>query len=304
MPELPEVETIKRGLSRKIVGKTLRSVEIRLPKIIALGPKTVGNIRKFSTATAHRFKKLIAGRKVTKVSRRAKMLLLSLGDAILLVHLKMTGQLIFQSPGERGKAVKLYNATDAPRLTLPHKHTHVIFNFTDSSKLYYNDLRQFGYLRLVNLQDLPKVRELSEYGPEPFDRKVNWQYLKSRAKLRPRLTIKQFLMDAKVVAGIGNIYSDEILYRAKIVPKRPLRQISDGEWRAVVEHIRKVLRSAIEAQGSSVGDFFKLDGSEGRFGLKHMVYQRYGEKCRKCGNIVEAIKLGGRTSSYCPRCQR
>lgn len=302
MPELPEVETIRRGLQRTIVGKKIAAVDVRLPKIISLGPQAVSNIRKNSAATVKKFRALAAGRKIAGVWRRAKMLIIDLsGPLTILVHLKMTGQLVFAEKSEQ-KVMKILNLPSARRLTLPHKYTHVIFRFSDGSRLYYNDMRQFGYLRLVRDEDLPHVKELAEYGPEPKD--LTAAYLIARAKRRPRLSIKQFLMDPKVVAGIGNIYSDEILYWAKIKPARLLRSLTRADFSAIFRSIPRVLNAAVRAGGSSVGDFFRVDGSEGRYGRVHMVYGRYGEKCRKCGSIIESVKLGGRTGSYCPHCQK
>lgn len=222
---------------------------------------------------------------------------------VLLVHLKMTGQLIFARKGER-KIIKIFNTENSRTAALPHQYTHVIFGFTDGSRLYYNDLRQFGYLRLVRDEELEQVRELREYGPEPLTADFTLAGFIKKAKKRPALTIKQFLVDPKVVAGIGNIYSDEILYWAKIRPNRRLRSLNRADWKAIFLSIPKVLKGAIRAQGSSVGDFFKVDGTEGRFGREHMVYGRYGEICYECGSTIEKMKLGGRTASYCPVCQR
>ncbi len=331
MPELPEVETLKKGLEKSILGKKIADVEIRLPKIISLGPRTVSNIRKNSAQTVRTFRKLLIGQKIQAIKRRAKMLVIELSPRFflprpgkgerparhslrhqalaggerskLLIHLKMTGQLIYAKKGEK-KIVKIYNAENAPTAELPHKYTHVIFHFADGSKLYFNDLRQFGYLRLVRGDELSQVKELAEFGAEPLSEEFKFEEFLAKAKRRAALTIKQYLMDPKVVAGIGNIYSDEILYCAKLRPHRRLRSLSKQDFQLVFKCIPAILKKAIKAQGSSVGDFFKVDGSEGRFGPKHMVYQRYGSPCKVCGEPIEKIKLGGRTSSYCPHCQR
>lgn len=304
MPELPEVETIRRGLQRVVLGKIIKKVEVRLPKIISLGPKTVGTVRKPNQKTVFLFRKLLLGQKIVKISRRAKILIIDFkGPLTLLVHLKMTGQLIFAQKGE-GKFIKIMNIENARVLKLPHEYTHVIFEFTDGSRLFYNDVRQFGYLRLVRDEDVPKVKELSDYGPEPFSKDFTLQYLLKKAQRRQSLTIKQFLTDPKVLAGIGNIYSDEILYWAKVRPQRKLKSFRQQDMRAIFRFVPTVLKAATQAQGSSVGDFFKVDATEGRYGPKHMVYGRAGEKCKKCGSIIQTIKLGGRTSSYCPKCQK
>jgi len=304
MPELPEVETIRRGLSRTVVGKMIKDVEVRLPKIVSLGPAVVSNIRSNGTGKGEKFRKFLKNLKVESVKRRGKMLVLDLsGPFTLLIHLKMTGQLIYAKPGER-KEVKIFKTQTSPRMALPHKYTHVIFDFADGSHLYFNDLRQFGYLRLVGDDALEQVREFREYGPEPLSGKFSLAYLLERASRRPNLSVKQFLMEPKVVAGIGNIYSDEIFYWAGIRPDRKVRTLKKLEWRRIYLMIPKILKEALAARGSSVGDFFQVDGSEGKYGRKHRVYGRYGRRCHTCHGEIKKIKLGGRTASYCPVCQR
>ena len=304
MPELPEVETIRRGLNRTVVGKMIKDVEVRLPKIVSLGPAVVSNIRSNGTGKGEKFRKFLKNLKVESVKRRGKMLVLDLsGPFTLLIHLKMTGQLIYAKPGER-KEVKIFNTQTSPRMALPHKYTHVIFDFADGSHLYFNDLRQFGYLRLVGDNALEQVREFREYGPEPLSERFSLAYLLERASRRPNLSVKQFLMEPKVVAGIGNIYSDEIFYWAGIRPDRKVRTLKKLEWRRIYLMIPKILKEALAARGSSVGDFFQVDGSEGKYGRKHRVYGRYGRRCHTCHGEIKKIKLGGRTASYCPVCQR
>ena len=304
MPELPEVETIKSGLEKTIVGKKIAEVEVRRPKIVSIGPQVVSNIRKTTKKTAQMFRRLLVRRKITSVKRRAKMLIIDLsGPLTILVHLKMTGQLIFVKKGEE-KSVKIMNLPNARREVLPHSHTHVIFHFTDGSRLYYNDMRQFGYVRLVRDRDLGQIKELISFGPEPLSKDFQLDSLMVKAIRRPGLSIKQFLMDPTVVAGIGNIYSDEILFWAKLRPARRLRSLSKDEFKAILKSIPQVLKGALRAGGSSVGDFFKVDGSEGVYGKKHMVYGRHGWRCKKCGTVIKSVKLGGRTGSYCPKCQQ
>ena len=279
-------------------------MEVRTPKIISIGPKVVSNIRKTSKKVADTFRKLLVGHKVVSIKRRAKMLIIDLsGPLTILVHLKMTGQLIFTKKREQ-KSVKILNLPDARREVLPHAYTHVIFEFRDGTRLYYNDMRQFGYIRVVRDADLKDVRELAEYGPEPMSKDLTLDYLLAAARRRPGLSIKQFLMDQTVVAGIGNIYSDEILYWAKLRPMRRLRSLGKEDYQAIMTAIPKVLKQALRDGGSSVGDFFQVDGSEGTYGKKHMVYGRYGEHCKTCGERIEKVKLGGRTGSYCPNCQK
>lgn len=304
MPELPEVETVRRGLSRTVVGKRIVAVDVRLPKIISLGPTTVSNVRTNSRRRAAQFAVAITGQRIVSVRRRAKMLLLDLSGAFtLLVHLKMTGQLIYVRKNEQ-KLMKIFNVIGSRKLPLPHQYTHVIFHFADGGALYYNDLRQFGYLRLVPDGEVGQVSELAAYGPEPLSRDFTLKHLKQKAQSRPKLPIKLFLMDPRVVAGIGNIYSDEILYCARVRPARALLTLQVDEWRRLMTCIPRVLREGLRHHGSSVGDFFRVDGSEGTYGKLHRVYGRGGQRCRRCQSIIRRVKLGGRTGSYCPKCQR
>lgn len=253
---------------------------------------------------ARKFEGLLRGQKIVAVHRRAKMLMVKMGKALtLLIHLKMTGQLIFAKKGER-KEMKIFNVVGSRRLALPHQYTHVVFNFVDGSRLYYNDLRQFGYLRLVAESQLGKVRELSEYGPEPLSKDFTLAYWLYKTKERPRLSVKQFLLDPKVVAGVGNIYSDEIMYCAGVRPTRKARSLRMAEREVLFRCVPKVLREGLARGGSSVGDYFQVDGAEGTYGRLHRVYGRGGQKCRRCRSVIKTVKLGGRTSSFCPKCQR
>ncbi|MCL5435754.1 MAG: hypothetical protein M1275_01605, partial [Patescibacteria group bacterium] len=230
MPELPEVETVVRELNRKLKNKTIKSVEVRLGKIIALGPGTLPPKREPKAHQVKKFIKLLRGQKLRSVSRRAKLLIFDfyratrasrltrppatlshLGEGVgerqgtqlkeldvlrrtgvkidgslaMLVHLKMTGQFIYFKKSELNRQVRIINKTDAPLYRMPAKYTHVIFTFTDGSKLFYNDLRQFGYLKLVSDAELPHVKELQEFGPEPLDKKFTFPVFESILRKRP-----------------------------------------------------------------------------------------------------------------------
>lgn len=308
MPELPEVETVARELNRKLKDKTIKTVEVNAPKMVSLGPGTVSNIRAVSLGKVEQFRRRMTGLKIASVSRRAKLLIFDLdGPLSLLVHLKLTGQFIYEDKSLRQKTggyYRLVNKLTAPKELLPSKHTHVILRFTDGSTLYFNDIRKFGYLKLVKDEDLPKVKELQEFGPEPLGQKFTYEVFVSAVKKRPRGKIKQVLMDPKVVAGIGNIYSDEILFQAKVRPARLVSKIRDEELREIYKYIKIVLKKAIQAKGSSVGDFIRTDGSWGRMGKFHFVYGRRGEPCKRCGSVIQAFKFNGRTGSFCPQCQK
>jgi formamidopyrimidine-DNA glycosylase len=308
MPELPEVETVVRELNRKLKGRTIASVEVRKPKIVAVGPKTVSNIRASSTAAAKKFSLMMAGHKFVSVKRRAKLLIFDLsGPLSMLAHLKMTGQFIFEDKAlqkKTGSKYRILNKLTAPLVQLPSKYTHVIFRFKDDSTLYFNDLRQFGYLKIVKDDEVAAVPELQNYGPEPLEKSFTEQVFVKALERRERTTIKQALMDPTVVAGIGNIYSDEILYHARILPTRVVGTLDKKELRAIYRQIKPVLTTAIKYKGSSVGDFVRTDGKWGSMGKHHYVYGRKGQPCKRCGTIIKSVKLGGRTSCFCPKEQR
>jgi DNA-formamidopyrimidine glycosylase len=346
MPELPEVETVVRELNRKLKGRTIKSVEVLSPKIIGVGPKTISNKRIVTSRKSLEFQNLLAGQKVVGVKRRAKLLIfelqtdmvkmssrppsrdpgfkawipdssrglvasgmtdfMAIGDLFMLVHLKMTGQFIFEDESLRKKTASKYrilNKASAPLVQLPYKHTHVVFNFVDGSTLYYNDVRRFGYLKLVAGHELNKVKEFSEYGPEPLTSAFKFTdfLLKTQKSTK---SIKQVLMDNIIVVGIGNIYSDEILFHSGVRPDRKSSAISKQDIQKIFDNIKPVLKLGIQAKGSSVGDFIRTDGSWGSMGKHHFVYGRKGKECLVCGSIIKSAKLGGRTSSFCINCQQ
>ncbi len=270
MPELPEVETIKRGLEKKIVGKTIADFDSDWHKAINKPLAT--------------YRRLVKGLKIKKVWRRAKMLGLDLSQGKkILFHLKMTGQLVYQ--GE------------------PNKFTHAIFTFSDKSKLFFNDVRKFGWVRLFKDDELEKVLEKMNLGPEPLESDFTVKYLKRVAVRRARTKVKQFIMDPQVVVGVGNIYSDEVCYYAKVRPDRLVKDLTDKEIKLIHKGIIKILTASIKAQGTTFSNYVNADGEAGAFVKQLKVYQRYGQKCYKCKGKIVRMKISGRTSSYCPRCQ-
>ncbi len=307
MPELPEVQTIVSELNRKLKNRTIKSVDVFAPKMVGVGSATLSPKRTASAQTVEKFKMLITGKRFLSVRRRAKLLIFKLsGELFMLVHLKMTGQFIFEDKVLRGKTLgkyRLLNKLNAPLVQLPCKHTHVIFNFVDQTKLYFNDVRKFGYLKLVRVDEISSVRELNEYGPEPLGKYFTAGHFLTAVKKCPDRKIKQIIMDNKIVVGIGNIYSDEILFHAGVRPTRLVKLLSDVEISSIYKWIKPVLIKGIKAKGSSVGDFVRTDGTWGQMGKFHFVYGRRGQKCKKCGTTIESVKLGGHTASYCPRCQ-
>lgn len=308
MPELPEVETVVRELNRRLKNRRIKSVVVTKPKIVHIGPATVSNIRDGSPGKVMKFTKLLKSQRILSVRRRAKLLLFDLsGPLTLMAHLKMTGQFIFEDKKQKQKTAgkyKILNKINAPLVQLPSKYTHAVFSFTDGSTLYFNDVRQFGYLKLVHDDEINQVKELQTFGPEPLDRKFTFDKFAEVIKRRGSGKIKQVLMDPLVVVGIGNIYSDEILFHAKVRPTRTVTNLKPAELKAIYKYIGIVLKQAIKYKGSSVGDFVRPDGSWGSMGKHHFVYGRRKLPCLKCGSTIENLKLGGRTASYCPKCQQ
>lgn len=308
MPELPEVQTVVSELNRKLKNRRVKSVKIFTSKIVGVGPLTLPPKRKGEEATVQKFIKILTGQKFLSVTRRAKLLIFNLsGPWSMLAHLKMTGQFIFEDKALKRKTnsqYRLLNKKSAPLVQLPSKHTHAVLELEDGSTLYFNDVRKFGYLKLVHDDEIDQVRELKEFGPEPLAADYNFEKFFDTVKKSPNRQIKEVLMDSKVVSGIGNIYSDEILFHAGVRPTRKVASIKDPELNKIFHAIKPVLKKGIQAKGSSVGDFVRTDGSWGQMGKFHFVYGRKGQKCKKCGTIIESVKVGGRTGSFCPKCQK
>lgn len=304
MPELPEVETVVRGL-QFLRGKRIQSVTVQRPKLVSVGPKTLSPKRVHTQAHGRAFQRVLAGRTVRHVTRRAKLIVFQLDhDWWLLVHLKMAGQIVVQRRAQRQLLIRLYNTTAAPLEAMPSKHTHIILLFTDGTKLFYNDARLFGTWRAVHTRDIARVQDLQGYGPEPLDHTFTWQHLQAALQRRPRMKLKQALTDQTLLAGVGNIYADETLFAAKLRPMRTVRSLKTVDWRRLHRALQRVLRHAIRTHGSSVGEFIRPDGSVGTFGRYHKVYDRKGMPCTVCRTPIRRITLGGRGTHFCPSCQK
>lgn len=301
MPELPEVETIKRGLEKKIIGKTIDNVEVRAEKLFQ------GD------------KESVIGSKIISIKRFAKMIAINLsGDKSLLIHLKMTGQLIFRGKGygvggkEKDTPNTLRSTPDSfagghPSVDwvadLPNKFTHIIFYFADSSVLYFNDLRKFGYVKVYDTEGLLSNKELKDLGPDPFDEKLSPEYLMRIISKRPKIKIKQIIMDQTVIAGVGNIYADESLFCAKISPLRPAAMVARSELVTLIGCIRKILEKALEYGGSSENTYVNVEGGKGQMQNHFKIYRKTGQKCPNSCGLVKRTVVGGRGTHYCPICQ-
>lgn len=280
MPELPEVQTIVDQLKESLVGKTISEVDVNLPKIF------VGD------------KKTIIGKKIVDVKRRAKMIIIDLeGPLSIIIHLKMTGQLIYAN--KSNDIVSFPNPIPFAGNTLPGKTTHVVFHF-DKGTLFFNDMRQFGWVKIVNDDELKTIDE--KHGPEPFGKDFTQEYL---AKIcanwgRP---IKLLLLDQAKIAGIGNIYANEALWYAGISPMKRGREIT--KIKELYESIKKVLEMGLKYGGSSASDeaYVNALGMPGKMQEHLVVYQKNGSPCPRCGGTITRSTIGGRGTFFCPKCQ-
>lgn len=273
MPELPEVETIKRQLNQNIRGKKIKKVEVRLPKII--------------NCPASVFEKNIAGKSIKSIERKAKLLLINFsGNYTLVIHLKLTGQLILTS-----------------KTAEPNKYTHVIF-YLDSQKIFFNDLRQFGYIKLVKTDEVDNLIFKEKIGPEPLEKDFTLKTFKNLLKKKKKSKIKPLLMDQSFIAGIGNVYSAEILFLSGVHPERKAGSLTKEDIKKIYGNIKKVLLEAIKHKGTSVDTYLDAYGKKGKYTLKLKVYNKAGKLCVKCGTKIRVIKQGGRSAYFCPKCQK
>lgn len=271
MPELPEVETVRRDL-RELRGETFSSCRVNLPRIV-------------TTPGPRQFCRVLKGRTIRDVKRRGKYIIFSLDAGWeFIVHLGMTGALLFHTP-----------------LDPAAKHTHAVFLFESGRELRYVDPRQFGELAVVPAGQYAPLKSLARMGPEPLERSFTAGEL--AARLGTSGKVKAALMDQARIAGIGNIYSDEMLFRAGVNPLRPASSLRPAEVAALHKAMREVLRGAIARRGTSVDNFMDARGRPGRYQFHHMVYGKEGEPCRVCGAPIRRVKVSGRSSYYCPKCQ-
>jgi len=274
MPELPEVETIKRSLAQKITGLTIREVKIYLPKIIQ-----ITNPDEFQTG--------LKGKTFLNVNRRGKYLLFYLSaEYVLVVHLKMTGQLI-------------YSPANAPVA----KHTHAFFNLSNEHRLSFIDLRQFGRLYLVPLEELENMPGLKKLGFDPLGENFFPDIMAQELSHR-RTRLKPLLLDQSFIAGIGNIYADEILYRAYLHPLRPANTLKAQETAWLFKAIQEVLQEGIAYRGTTIRDYVDGEGRPGNYQNKLKVHGRAGQACERCGQLITRLRLQGRSAYICPYCQK
>lgn len=295
MPELPEVETIKNDLQKLIVGKEIVGISSEFPDIVKMD------------FTA--FKKEVTGSKITDVRRRAKNLIIALENSnlstpahnFLLIHFKMSGHVIVTS-AEREIKNGTWLKRDGDFADPQNQFVRIQFFLDDGNQIAFSDLRRFGYIKLVTKEELNKF--LGEYGPEPLEKGFKIDILANILKSK-KGPVKKILMDQKLIAGIGNIYADEILFEAKIHPQKPANSLDKNQIKMLYDSILKILKLALKNRGTSTSDYRDASGQKGNYGNIRKVYRKTGEPCpHKCGGKVERISLGGRGTHFCPKCQK
>lgn len=316
MPELPEVETIKRGLERLIIDRRIKFVTSDNQKSF---PNSENDIKSF-----------LIDSKIKNIHRRAKILMIDLSTGYtLVIHLKMTGQLVFVSECRENRDSKMGNGklkssipisqssnsvsktrfggghpTDSLVNSLPDKSTRVIFEFDDGSKLFFNDQRKFGWIKLVPTAEVPNIDFIKKVGPEPLESNFTSEQFAERFKRRSNTTIKAALLDQSVVAGIGNIYADESLWGAKIHPATKVGDLSFLKLKRLYSEVRYVMNLSIEKGGSTNRNYVNAEGKKGSYMDFARVFHREGQLCPRCGTEIIKIRVAGRGTHICPKEQK
>lgn len=326
MPELPEVETIVRDLKNKIIGRKVKSVWFDAPKMISIifadkRGKVRGTTRK-TDKFQQTFENAVRGFKITEIKRRGKNILIYLQNAdkcrlktqisadigenqrqsaLLLIHQKMTGHLLYGKwVVKNKKTVSLLKGAMRERV---NDYIHLIFYLDNGWQLALSDLRKFAKVVFGQKNEIENLKELKSLGPEPLEKNFDFKKFKEAIQ-KKNSKIKQVLMNQSIISGIGNIYSDEILWLAKIHPFRPASQLKDSELKKIFHFIKEVLKKAVKLRGTSISDFRDPEGKKGHYAEHRYVYQREGEKCQRCRSIIKRLKMGGRSAHFCPKCQK
>lgn len=285
MPELPEVETVVRGLNEHLVGHTVTGFDFDWPKTI----KTPIEI----------FKKEIEGSKVLSAERRGKLIIINLSSKhSILIHLKMTGQLVYKSPKLQYGAG---HPNDSLVSKLPDKTTRIHFKLDDDSNFFFNDVRKFGWVEVIPITDKHLHKFIASLGPEPLE--INYLDFKQALFKYPNAQIKAKLLDQHVLAGVGNIYADESLWGAKIHPQTKIKDIPEDKLKTLFGSLQDVLNLSIEKGGSSSVNYIKVDGKTGSYLTFANVYKKEGEPCTRCGTPLIRTVAAGRGTRLCPTCQ-
>jgi formamidopyrimidine-DNA glycosylase len=288
MPELPEVETVRLGLSQFLPGKIVAAVDFDTAKSF---PNAASDVQQF----------LITAQ-IKDIKRRAKVLLIELSsNYCLIVHLKMTGQLVYRGGNEHFGAG---HPSASLVGVLPDKSTRVTLTFTDKSKLFFNDQRKFGWMRLLPTAEVANLDFFKKVGPEPLAADFSWQALRTRLQRRSSSSSKAVLLDQTVIAGLGNIYVDESLWEAKIHPTTLVKQLTDIKIKKLHEAIVDILTLAIKKGGSTDRNYVNAEGKKGSYMSFARVFRREGLACPRCNTTIIKIRVAGRGTHICPHCQK
>lgn len=287
MPELPEVETVRCGLNRLIVGKQIMSVECLCEKSL---PVATSDVRAFINQAT-----------IKQVRRRAKMLIIDLdNDYSLLIHLKMTGQMVYRGDENWGGG----HPNDSFLNSLPDRSTRVVLNLSGGNKLFFNDQRKFGWIKLYPTSQIDELPTIVKLGPEPLVGDPWPEFLK-RIRRHQSMSIKPAILDQTTIAGVGNIYADESLWLTKIHPQTKVASLTDNDLKRLLDGIIQSMTESLSAGGSTARNYVKADGSRGDYLEKFAaVYKRNDQPCKRCGRDIVKIKVAGRGSHYCPYCQQ
>ena len=287
MPELPEVETVVRGLNRLILKKKIAQVKHDWPKSFLNLEKDVNDF--------------MIGAEISKVQRRGKAIIIKLNNGWALVtHLRMTGQMVYRGEENWGAG----HPNDDFLNDLPNKSTRVEIDFEDQTKLFFNDQRKFGYMKLLPEPEIEELSFFQKLGPEPLEDSFTVEIFKERLLKKKNSLIKPTILDQSVIAGVGNIYADEALWRAKIHPETRIKDFSNVDFENLHESIRFVMNKSIEKGGSTDRNYVNADGSRGNYLEYAAVYHKNGQPCKRCGTEISKIRVGGRGTHFCENCQK
>lgn len=295
MPELPEVETVRRGLFRLIVGKQIAAVRV------FDSPKSFPN----DQSTVDEF---VIGATIVDVRRRAKVLLIDLDtDYTLVIHLKMTGQLVVIPPATSSQSQAprwgAGHPNDSLIGALPDRSTRVEISFSDACHLFFNDQRKFGWVKVYPTMEVPNIDFMQRVGPEPLEAAFTSEQFIPRMRRRQNTTIKAAILDQTVLAGVGNIYADESLWGAQIHPAARVHDVTDKQLATLLEEIKCVMNLSIEKGGSTNHTYVNAEGKKGSYTDFARVFRREGQACSRCGSLIEKTRVAGRGTHICPVCQ-
>ncbi len=296
MPELPEVEALKRSLEKVLLNTTIRKISVLRDKIVS----SSGTVRTADPIKVDEFVTAPIGQKIVSLTRRAKNIMINLsGGGVLLVHLKMTGQLVFVS----NSGEQTTGGHPIQNQILPNKHTYIIFDL-NRGELFYNDVRQFGYvLYYPSMQTIIDTGHFEKLGTEPLSKDFVLEDFEKRLTQKSGI-LKTVLLDQSVVVGCGNIYCDEVCFASGVLPTRKCNSLTYLEVTRIYTEIKRILNFAVLEGGSSVANYLLADGSKGNYAHYHLVYGKKNKPCVICGKLLESIKITGRTTVFCTNCQK